>query len=289
MNKTNEIMKNTEESLKFCPLASSSKGNCIFVSYNNTKILIDIGISCKKLKDSLAEIGENIEDIDGIFITHIHSDHIRGLDVTYRKYNIPIYATEKTWTHIIRHEKIKNLNRSDINYIYKYENIFINDVIVKTFDVPHDTACAVGYSVYLNGLDGYKITVATDLGHATEEVLENVKGSNILFIESNHDIEMLRNGKYPRMLQERVLSNRGHLSNVSAGELITETYHKDMEYVFLGHLSDENNMPMIAYDTVYQILTGNDIIVGEDVNLYVADKTFVSEVLVKDLNYINAN
>ncbi len=285
MNKTNETVAETSTSLKFCPLASSSKGNCIFISYNNTKILIDIGISCKKLKDSLAEIGENIEDLDGIFITHIHSDHIRGLDVTYRKYNIPIYATEKTWTHIIRHEKVKNLNKSDINYVYKYENIFVNDLIIKIFEVPHDTTCAVGYSVFLNGLDGYKISVATDLGHATPEVLENIKGTNLLFIESNHDIDMLKNGKYPLQLKERVLSKRGHLSNVSAGELIIETYHENMEYIFLGHLSDENNLPMIAYDTVYKILDSNNIIVGEDVKLFVADKTFTSELLIRDITF----
>ncbi len=286
MNPINELVTNEKQSLKFCPLASSSKGNCIFISYNDTKILIDIGISCKKVKDSLAEIGENIEDLDGIFITHIHGDHIRGLDVTYRKYNIPIYATEKTWTHLIRNEKVRDLKKSDINYIYKFDNIFINDLIIKVFDVPHDTSCAVGYSVFLNGLDGYKITVATDLGHATEEVLENVKDTNLLFIESNHDIEMLQNGGYPKQLKDRVLGKRGHLSNVSAGELITETYHEGMEYVFLGHLSDENNMPMVAYDTVYKILDSNNITVGEDVELYVADKAFTSEVLVKNIELV---
>lgn len=272
-----DIDFDTNKDLTFIPLSSSSKGNCLFLSYNNTKILIDVGMTCKKVKERLASIGVNLCDIDGIFVTHHHTDHIAGLDVIYRNYNIPIYATEKTWQYILRHNKIKDVKQSHINYVYTYEHIFLNDLFIKAFNVPHDACCTVGYSVFLNGKEGYKVSIATDFGCVTEEILDNLKDTNLLFLESNHDIEMLKNGKYPKDLKERVLGKRGHISNTTAGELISAIYHKDLDYIYLGHLSEDNNIPLIAYDTVCNILECNNILVNKDVCLKVADRTLISE------------
>ncbi|MFV0439909.1 MAG: MBL fold metallo-hydrolase [Lachnospirales bacterium] len=263
--------------LRFCPLSSSSKGNCIFIRYNNTRILVDAGISCKKIKDRLEEIDESIDDIDAIFITHCHSDHICGIDVLYRKHNIPIFATEKTWQYIQRHNKIKNLRDKDIRYIYPSESLSINDVILKSFSVPHDAVCTVGYTFYLKGYDGYKVSIATDLGYASEEVIENISNSNLLFIECNYDREMLKNGNYPYHLKNRIIGKRGHLSNECAGNLIANIYHKGLNYIYLGHMSEENNLPMLAYDTVTRILHKNNIKVTEEVEVILADRRFISK------------
>ncbi len=280
------ITSRNNEDLIFVPLSSSSKGNCLFLSYNGTKILIDVGMTCKKVTERLGQIGVELSEIDGIFITHHHGDHIAGLDVIYRKHNIPIYATEKTWQYLIRHNKVKDIKQSHINYIYTYENISLNDIFIKPFNVPHDACCTVGYSIYLKGLDGYKVSIATDFGHVTEEIIDNLQETNLLFLESNHDIEMLENGKYPRDLKDRVLGKRGHISNVTAGELITKIYHKGLEYIFLGHLSEDNNIPLIAYDTVATILESHEIIVNKDLELKVADRTLISETIVKNLSNI---
>ncbi len=271
------------KNFKFCPIASSSKGNCIFIKYNDTRVLIDAGISCKKIKEGLQSIGESIDDIDGIFVTHIHSDHIKGCDVVYRRHNVPIYATEKTWEHFIRHSVIKDVKKSDVNHIYTGETIYINDLIIRPFSVPHDAKCTVGYTIYAGGIDGYKVVIATDLGHVTEEVEENVQDANIIFLESNHDIEMLQNGSYPYQLKKRVLGNYGHLSNVAAGEFLSKIYHKGLEHIFLAHLSEENNTPMIAYDTVRRILDSNHITIDIDVNLYVADREYASNAIFKTI------
>jgi phosphoribosyl 1,2-cyclic phosphodiesterase len=135
------------------------------------------------------------------------------------------------------------------------EDCYINDLRVRPFDIPHDSSQPVGYSVYA---DGYKMTVATDIGHVTDEVRENVHGSHILLLESNHDMEMLINGRYPRELKERVKGLKGHLSNVEAGRLLAEIAPGTLRHVYLGHLSEENNRPLIALDTVSSILAANN-------------------------------
>lgn len=265
--------------IKFCPLSSGSKGNCIFIKYNDTRIIIDLGISCKRLSEKLSEIGESIDDIDAVFITHEHNDHISGCDVLHRKHRIPLYATERVWEHFVRQNKVKEVKEYDKNVVFHQEPTYINDLIVVPFKVPHDARCTSGYMIYAGGINGYKITVATDIGHITDELVTSLKNTNLLLIESNHDVEMLKNGKYPNALKRRVIGRFGHLSNDECGDLLNTIYHDDLQYVYLGHLSEENNRPMIAYDTVSTILSNNDIIIGQNLNLYIAESLATSHIL----------
>jgi phosphoribosyl 1,2-cyclic phosphodiesterase len=151
--------------------------------------------------------------------------------------------------------------------IYAEEYCAFNDLTIKPFEIPHDAAQPVGYTV---GVNNTKITIATDIGHISDTVLENVKGSSLVLLEANHDVEMLQYGGYPQSLKSRILSDFGHLSNVNAGRLLDTVIDSSVKYVFLGHLSKENNTPRLAYDTVSKILTDNGAVIGGDFNMWVA-------------------
>ena len=260
--------------MKFCPLASGSNGNSVFVGTEHTKILIDAGISGRKIKESLEEIKVSLEEIDALFITHEHVDHIKGAGVISRKYNIPIYATPGTWASMC--EEIGKIGRNNIRYVYGGEICVCNDIQLYPFEIPHDAAEPVGYSIVA---DGCKATVATDLGHVTETVKENIYGSDILLLEANHDVEMLKRGSYPWPLKKRILGDLGHISNETAGNLLSEIMTSRLKYVFLGHLSQENNTPHMAYETVEDILKKNRIKPGVHVNLDMASRYSVSRAI----------
>lgn len=238
----------------FLPIASSSKGNCTYISSNCTKILIDCGISCKKVTQLLEEHTINIKDINAIFVTHEHTDHINGIGVLARKYKIPIYATTKTWDYMLDNNKLGNIDDRLINHIYKNEVCIIDDIKVLPFEISHDAVDPVGYNVFINDK---KISVCTDLGVVTQGVIDNLSNSNVILIESNHDIKMLENGPYTYQLKKRVLSSRGHLSNVACAELLIKTKMLNIEHIYLGHLSDDNNKPIKALETVKDILKYN--------------------------------
>ena len=173
---------------KFCPLVSGSSGNSIFVKSEGTKILIDAGVSGKKIQDCLKEIGENCADIDALFITHEHIDHIKAAGILSRRFDIPLYATEGTW--LAMENTIGNIERRNRKVIYSGEKTQLNDMILKPFCIPHDAADPVGYNIFS---DGIKMTVATDIGHIDDTVKEAVADSDVLLLEANHDIEMLKN------------------------------------------------------------------------------------------------
>ena len=265
-------------SVKFCPIASGSDGNSIYIGNEYTHILIDAGISGKRIKAGL-EDSANVspEKLDAVFITHEHTDHIQGAGVISRKYNVPIYATEKTWLAMERHNLIGDVAASNRRVIYAEEKCIINDIAVQPFDIPHDAAQPVGYCVYL---EDRKISVATDMGCVTDNIREKLYDSDILLLESNHDLEMLKNGRYPQQLKRRILGDRGHLSNKSAGELLAEIISTKLKHVFLGHLSAENNRPLVAMDTVTSILENNHIKAGREFNLYLAQRGVASESLI---------
>ena len=262
-------------SVKFCPIASGSDGNCIYIGSESSHILIDAGLSGKRIKEGLeAGPGLSPEVLDGIFLTHEHSDHIQGAGILSRKYGTPLYATEKTWAYINRHNLIGKVDPGKKNIIRADETSVLGDISVRPFDIPHDAAEPVGYSVYVQDK---KITVATDVGSVTDGIRESLFGSDVILLESNHDIDMLKNGSYPAMLKRRILGDRGHLSNLSAGELLSQIICSKLKHVFLGHLSADNNLPLIAMDTVTSILSSNHINVGKDFNLYLAQRGAVSE------------
>ncbi len=259
-------------SIKFVPLASSSKGNCTFIGTENTRILVDVGIACKKLEHLLSEIDEKAEDIDAIFITHEHSDHISGCGVLSRKYDVPIYASEGVWEYISRTNKIGDIKRHN-RYVISSEDItFINELKIKPFNICHDASEPFGYKV-LFGEES--VAVATDLGCVTEEVFENLKDCNKILLESNHDVKMLKTGKYPYYLKQRVLSDFGHLSNENCGKFLVLLNNHNLQQVFLGHLSEENNEPDLALQTVVDVLEVNGVSIPDDLMVEVAPKEYI--------------
>ncbi len=239
---------------RFCPFASGSSGNCIYIGAGGKNFLVDAGISGKRIYKSMEAHG--IGALHGIFVTHEHSDHALSIGVLARRFKIPIYATELTWRYFLRHGTVGKLEEFQIRTVEPGVAFSIEDIHITPFDIPHDAAQPVGYCFTRNGL---KATVATDMGCVTDTARAHIKKSNILLIESNHDLEMLRNGRYPIQLKDRVMGERGHLSNAAAGSLLADVANTELRYTFLGHLSEENNRPLIALDTVQNILEARGV------------------------------
>ena len=260
-------------SLKVCPIASGSNGNSFFVSNGSTSILVDAGQSGKRMEAGLASIGASCAGLQAIFVTHEHSDHIMGVGVLSRRFDIPVYATKDTWYAMENHTGIGNIAGKNKRFVYQDEATQINDLSIKPFSIPHDAADPVAYSITANGK---RAVIATDIGHITDDILKNITDTDVLLIESNHDEEMLRNGRYPAQLKRRVLGERGHLSNVSCGQLLSSAVTDRLRHVFLGHLSEENNRPLIAYETVSSILLSNGIKVNQTFRLHLAVRDAVS-------------
>ncbi len=229
-------------------LASGSKGNAALISTRSQRFLVDVGISCRALAGRLKEIGAAPEELDGVFLTHEHSDHVRGLATFLKKYRVPVYSSEKTWQAILAKED--SIDRRCCRLMGK--SLLIGGVRVDSFAVPHDAADPHGYS-FTQQDNGAKCTYLTDTGFITSTVREAVCGSQILILEANHDVEMLRNGDYPLELKRRILSTRGHLSNESAGRFLSELAQLP-RHVILAHLSEHNNRPQLALDTIKNIL-----------------------------------
>ena len=256
--------------IKFCSLFSGSSGNSIFVGTEDTKILIDAGLSGKKVAEALDSIGEDPTRLSAIFITHEHSDHIGGVGILSRRYNIPIYANKKTWDAIGKSlGKLSEDNKKTIE-----GDVLFTDMRVRGFSTSHDAADPLGYSFFH---DGKKVTVATDTGVITDTVRQNVLDSDVVLLESNHDIDMLKNGRYPYYLKKRILGDHGHLSNDTAADFLVELIENGTERIFIGHLSEENNTPDIAFDTACGKLKENGINPKCDVNLKVASRYYASE------------
>jgi phosphoribosyl 1,2-cyclic phosphodiesterase len=256
--------------MKFCSLYSGSSGNSIFISSENARILIDAGLSGKSIEKALKDIGEEPANLDGIFITHEHIDHVKGVGVLSRRYNIPVYANEATWKgmeSIIGEIKTHNIKFIDNGYIN------FKDMDILNYRIPHDAASPSGYAVCCGGK---KVCVATDLGHFSQEVSDALMDSDVFLIESNHDVEMLKAGPYPYPLKRRILSNIGHLSNEDCGKAILNLLDSKHKKVILGHLSKTNNYPELAYQTVYNVLAENGVIVGKDLDLTVAKRDMPS-------------
>lgn len=255
--------------LKFCPLSSSSKGNAVFVGTSTTNILIDAGISCKRIEQFLLSCGVSPSKIAGIFLTHEHIDHIKGAALFSRKYGTNIYATVPTIEKIQSSAKKESdlLPIDKIIYIRPNKKIVIQDLQLYTFPIPHDAEEPIGYTLF----DGKsKISIATDLGYIPDRFGEIMKNSDIVLLESNHDIQMLKSGTYPLALKKRILGNYGHLSNYAAGDFLSSIVSPKLKYVFLGHLSQENNTPQQALETVYETLQNNGFSENLPFNLQVA-------------------
>ena len=227
----------------FCPLYSGSSGNCLFVQYGATRLLIDAGKSGKMIDEALDMIGVDGNTIDAILITHEHIDHISGAGVLCRKHKIPVYATEMTWNAM--DAKVGKIPPELRRTFDTFSDFYIGDVGVVPFSIPHDAADPVGYRLWGGGLS---IATATDLGHFPRSVRDAVAGSSLVLLESNHDPDMLRhNDHYNERLKQRILGNRGHLSNAACADALLQIVESGTKNVILGHLSGENNTPSLAY------------------------------------------
>lgn len=259
---------------KLCAIASGSSGNCTFLQAGSKTFLIDIGISGKKAVLGLETLGANPQEIEGIFITHEHADHIKGVGIFSRKYDTPIYATQKTWDKMLAEQMIGAVKEHNIRAIPKDKHLEMEDLSILPYSIYHDAADPVGYAFrYKNK----KITVATDIGVIDEQIEKNLRGSHGILLEFNHDIRMLEAGSYPFYLKQRILSDVGHLNNEAAAKVLCDIYHEDMQWAILGHLSKDNNVPDLAYLTAKMALEERDIIVDRDIKVSVAKRDTVSE------------
>lgn len=246
-------------------LRSGSRGNASLVSGGNTKLLVDCGVSGKSVTSALADVDVYPEDISAIAVTHEHIDHIAGIGVMMRRYHIPVWANAATWAAM--ESQVGKIDKSLVNIFDNDSSFEIGEIGVKPFSIPHDAADPVGYS-FMCGDE--KVAVATDIGELKKDLFEAIRGSKTVLLESNHDVNMLEIGKYPPQLKRRIRGKLGHLSNDDAGRAAEFLVRLGTERIILGHLSEENNYPELARQTVICVLNDAGIKCGRDVLLGVA-------------------
>lgn len=228
--------------MKLSILGSGSSGNCSYLEIGGKKILIDVGYSMKKIEQKLAEINANINEIDAIFITHDHGDHIKSFGAISRKYDIDLYVHEKSIKYV--EHKLGKLNYDKI-HLLKNKKIFLDNVLVQNFDVMHDSAHNLGYSFFHNNK---KLSYVTDIGRITNVVRANCIDSDYIAFESNYDLAMLIQGDYPLSLKQRVAGNQGHISNEQSAKFLQSIANNKLKKIFLLHLSSQNNTEKLAYN-----------------------------------------
>jgi phosphoribosyl 1,2-cyclic phosphodiesterase len=249
--------------LRYSVLASGSTGNAIYIATEKTKILVDAGMTGKQLESLFQNIGENPQDLQAIFVTHEHSDHVKGLGVMARRYGIPVYANANTWTEIDR-----LCGKIDIEQKFHFErekSLQFGDIEIESYGVSHDAIEPMAFCFYHQGK---KLSLSTDMGYVSEKIKGTLRESDAIIFESNHDIEMVRMCAYPWNIKRRILSDVGHLSNEASGEALAEIIHDRTKKVYLAHLSKDNNMRDLARMTVHQILEQRGIEVGQALKLY---------------------
>ncbi len=253
-------------------LLSGSSGNSTLIVEGSTMILLDCGASGKKISQAVEALGFNCADINALLITHEHSDHVSGAGILSRRFDIPIYATEETFDAM----SVGPIKDTNINTITPGKEFSIGDVGVNSFGVSHDAKKPVGY--YFSLSDG-KFSSLTDTGVITQDIYDCVKDSKYMILESNHDVDMLQFGGYPYPLKQRILGKTGHLSNNIAAAMSAQMMENGAERIMLGHLSNENNTPEIAYKTAENALTQKGGIIGKDVVLSVANRYEVTRLI----------
>lgn len=248
--------------IKFCSLSSGSSGNCQYIETDNSKILIDAGFSGKRIEELLRSIGVCPTTLDAIFVTHEHTDHIKGVGVLSRRYDLPIYANGNTWTGM--EKAIGNIKEKNIKVFEKERYLDFQDMSIYPIGVFHDALEPVGYIINHKNT---KISIITDTGWVDNNIIHNIKNSQLYLMESNHDELMLREGLYPWYLKKRIMSSEGHLSNDDAGKALGDVLTGNGEIVLLAHLSKDNNVPELALDTVKTNIHNQGIDVDNDIVL----------------------
>lgn len=263
--------------MRLCSIASGSSGNCIYIGDDQTHLLVDTGISKKRIEEGLAKLEIKGDELEGILITHEHVDHIQGLGVFSRKYEIPIYATPGTIAGIRNYKKLGNLPDGLLHEVDIDQPFSLGTLNIDPFAISHDANEPSGYRID-NGKKA--VAVATDLGIYDDYTVEHLKDLNAVVLEANHDIHMLEVGPYPYLLKRRVMGDKGHLSNELSGKLLCDILHDDLQYVVLGHLSKENNYEELAYETVrLEISIGDNPYKGNDIPMMVAKRDQVSDII----------
>ncbi len=252
-------------------LFSSSSGNSVLIKSKETSLLVDCGVSAKRIADTLLNIGDDANKISGIVITHEHSDHVKGASVLCKKFGIPLYVNEKTYENMT----LPNKEYITVNFFDDAE-FWVGDISVTPFEIPHDGASPVGFC-FREG--GGCIGFATDIGHINDKILDSLKGCDIAYIESNHDVNMLKMGSYPYFLKQRILSDVGHLSNENCGKLSQFLVENGTKDIILGHLSKQNNMPNLAYLTNKIHMERAGILEGDHYSMQVAPSDWPGEMV----------
>ncbi|HBA63792.1 MAG TPA: ribonuclease Z [Lachnospiraceae bacterium] len=264
--------------MRLCSIASGSSGNCIYVGSDHTHLLVDTGISKKRIEEGLTALDMKGEELDGILITHEHSDHIQGLGVFSRKYQIPIYATKGTLLGILSSTSLGRIPEGLFREIRTDVPFTIGDFNINAFDISHDANEPCGYRME----SGNKaVAVATDMGIYNEYTIEHLKGLDAILLEANHDIHMLEVGSYPYQLKKRVAGSLGHLSNEASGRLLCDILNDHMKGIVLGHLSKENNYEQLAYETVkLEVTLGDNPYQGGELPISVAKRDCISDAVL---------
>ncbi len=263
--------------MEFCSIASGSSGNCIFVATDKASVLIDAGISKKRIEQGLAQIDHSPKDLDAILITHEHTDHIQGLKVFLHSYELPVYCTAGTMKELKEKHLTDEIDEALLHVIVPDQSFSISDLSILPFHVSHDAADPVAFHFQS---EAKKIAVVTDLGYYDDYTVDHLKNLDAVMVESNHDINMLQVGKYPYYLKQRILGLKGHLSNDSAGRLISEILHDKMQRIVLGHLSKENNYEPLAKETVAsEIARADNPYKGNDFPITIASRYEPTELI----------
>lgn len=236
--------------IKFCSLYSGSSGNSYFLEIDGVKTLVDSGKSGKKIIEGLKTIGEDIKNIEAIIVTHEHKDHVQSLKMLSKKYDIKIVISEGTY--IMMEEQLNNIENENIITFKTGSKFKFKNIDIKSIKIPHDAADPSAFSFF--DCENKKITIVTDIGNYNDYILENIKGSDILLLESNYEENILRVSRYPYYLKQRIAGPYGHLSNNKTKEIVEMLLDTNIKQIILGHLSKENNTEYIAYDNIYNVL-----------------------------------
>lgn len=263
--------------MRFVSIASGSSGNCIYAGTEHTHILVDAGISARRMEQGLFEVGVKPAELSAICITHEHSDHVKGLGILARKYEIPIYGTRGTLREIRKMKGLGEYPKELMTPVLPDVKFQVGDLDVMPFHIDHDAADPVAYRIQ----SGTKsIAVATDLGHFNQYTIDHLLDLDAVLLESNHDRRMLETGPYPYYLKRRIMGDFGHLSNENAGRLLNCILNDKLKYILLGHLSKENNLPELAYETVrLEVDMGDCPYQASDFHMAVAGRDEMSEIL----------
>ncbi|MBP9586141.1 MAG: MBL fold metallo-hydrolase [Bacteroides sp.] len=260
--------------IRFISLASGSSGNCYYLGTGKYGILIDAGIGIRIIKKSLKEINVTLESIRAVFVTHDHADHIKAVGHLGEKLNIPVYTTARIHEGINKSYCMTEKLSSSIRFLEKEQPMMLEDFNIESFEVPHDGTDNVGYCIEI----GEKVfSFLTDLGEITPTAARYIRKTNYLIIEANYDEEMLKMGSYPQYLKERISSNTGHMSNSDTAEFLAENMTEHLKYIWLCHLSKDNNHPELALKTIEWKLKNKGVIVGKDVQLLALKRSTPSE------------